>query len=320
MWFLHVLLSLLPLLTESSPSNQRFAVPNLHHPKSHNQLKQAQPAADALFLLRGGSTKAPTSPSKYQMEQILLLQSRSTKLRQALTERGLLQDYATLDAPTTPQPVDWDCALATEEYPKPCLYSFDAEPNTKVVAPLGSTQWISLASLNRLRRTDPTKVEPMWHNQYAIFASWFRNGSKSPFSMYAHVPWQGLVLTLLLDNPLVLKAAVLAVLTLVLMITRPIWESMLTLLLTSQFLWKRWPNWARFVHAALPLKILLGQMSWKGLTIVFSKLQGIATEYLIQIECRIWEDAIPLTVLEGSMEETDSMEVDVDDDDVDSDY
>ena len=267
------------------------------------------------------------------MEQILLLQARSAKLREALTQRGLLQDYTTLDAPTAPlQNVDWDCALATEEHPKSCLYSFDAEPNTKVVAPFGTDQWISLSALNRLRRTDPTKVEPMWHNQYAIFASWFRatSGSRkstlSPVSMYAHLPWQGYVLALLLDNPLVLKAAVLAVLMMALAVTRPIWEGFLTVLLTSQFLWKRWPSWARFVHAALPLKLLLGQMSWKGLTIVFGKLQGIATEYLIQTECRIWEDAIPLTILEGGMvvnsEDSEGYDdvIDNDDDDEDSDY
>ena len=138
----------------------------------------------------------------------------------------------------------------------------------------------------------------------------------SPVSMYAHLPWQGYVLALLLDNPLILKAAVLAVLMMALALTRPIWEGFLTMLLTSQFLWTRWPSWARFVHAALPLKLLLGQMSWKGFTIVFGKLQGIAKEYLIQTECRIWEDAIPLTILEGDMamntrdNEEEDMEVD----------
>lgn len=294
-------------ITPRVPATTLRDHPRLQHTKS--------PSSDALFLLRGGSsaTETPSSTTtsstankysnKYQMEQILLLQTRSSQLRQALIERGLLPDYATLDAPTQPlQNVDWDCALATEEHPKSCLYSFDAEPNTKVVAPLGTDKWISLSALNRLRRTDPTKVEPMWHNQYAIFDSWFRGKSTlSPVSMYAHLPWQGYVLALLLDNPLILKAAVVAVVMMGLVITRPIWEGCLTLLLTSQFLWKRWPSWARFVHAALPLKLLLGQMSWKGIVIVFGKLQGIATEYLIQTECRIWEDAIPLTILEGDM-------------------
>lgn len=262
------------------------------------------------------------------MEQILLLQSRSAQLRQALTDRGLLPNYATLDAPSTPQPVDWDCAMATPEHPKPCLYSFDAEPYTKVVAPITAgenPQWISLAALNRLRRTDPSKVEPMWHNQYAIFASWFRSGSKaasrnnnnSPFSMYAHLPWQGYVLALLLDNPLVLNAAVLTLAMMMLALTRPIWEGMLSLLLTSSFLWSKWPSWARFVHAALPLKLLLGQMAWKGLTIVFGKFKGVATEYLIQTECRIWEASIPLTVLEGDMLK-ESLEVNMDEDEDDS--
>ena len=40
---------------------------------------------------------------------------------------------------------------------------------TKVVAPIDNDKWITLAALNRLRRTDPSKVEPMWFNQWAIW-------------------------------------------------------------------------------------------------------------------------------------------------------
>jgi len=331
------LLSLIPFAAHSaSNNNHRLQFVPIRITSSsfrNNNLHDASTISrtcDTISHLRGGSSSSsssssstkttPSNSNKYRMEQILLLQARSAKLRQALTDRGVLTDYTTLDATATPQPVDWDCAMATKSHPKSCLYSFDAEPNTKVVAPLGTNQWISLAALNRLRRTDPTKVEPMWHNQYAIFASWFR--PKSVTSMYAHLPAMGYLLALVLDNPLVLNTAVLAAIVVALALTRPIWETFLTLLLTSEFLWKRWPSWARFVHAALPLKLLLGQMSWKGLTIVFFRIQSIATEYLIQTECRIWEDAIPLTILEGTdAEERNGLEGEEDNDsDVELDY
>lgn len=119
--------------------------------------------------------------------------------------------------------------------------------------------------------------------------------------MYAHLPWQGYLLALLLDVPIVLSAVVVAVIGFFCVLTRPIWESLLTIVLTSQFLWKKWPNWGRFVHAALPLKLLLGQMAWRGLTSLFSKFKSHVRECLVEAECQIWEVAIPLTVLEGTM-------------------
>lgn len=298
-------LLLLPIFIQAFP-RRRCYLPNKVQKKIYTGEGHFR---DALFV-RGGSSKAlSSSPEKYRMEQILLLQSRSARLRQALADRGLLEDYSNLDAPTTPQPVDWDCAIATPENPKSCLYSFDAEPYTKVVAPIDTNQWITLGALNRLRRTDPSKVEPMWHNKYAIFNSWFRAG-KSPYSMYAHLPWQGYMLSVLLDGPLVLNVALLAVLAFVFAVTRPVWESILTIMLTSQFLWMRWPNWGRFVHAALPFKLLLGQMAWKGFSKVFYKIQGLVREYLIQVESRIWEEAIPLTVGEGSVNDNVGIQVD----------
>ena len=294
----------------------------IHHHfqlETTNDNKFSMKESHALFVRGGGISKATTSPKKYQMEQLLLLQERSAKLREALTNRGLLQDYEALDAPTTPQPVDWECAMATPRSKKSCLYTFDAEPYTKVVCPVGTEDWITLGALNRLRRTDPSKVEPLWHNKFAIFDSWFRAG-KSPYSMYAHLPWQGYMLSVLLDGPFVLSLALMAVLTFVLALTRPIWESMLAIFLTSPYLWTKWWNWHRYVHAPLPFKLLIGQMTWKGFVRAFSKLQGIAREYLIQVECRIWEEAIPLTVGEGSeMKTEDVAEEEEDGDQGDSD-
>ncbi|CAB9501798.1 expressed unknown protein [Seminavis robusta] len=312
-WILLPMLAcVLSPLAESSMfgNRQRFA-----------SKRQPMVSASSLHVLdlRGGSTtvatakeddekkeeeEKPSSSSlmtdKYRMQQMVLLQSRSARLRQELVDRGVLTDVPTGDTSTTAEPVDWDCALSTPRHPKRCLYSYDAQEYTKVVAPIGSSDWIGLATMNRLRRTDPSKLEPMWHNKYAIHRAWF--GAHSPYSLYAHLPWQGYLLTILLDVPLVLNIFVATILAIVVHMTRPIWESLLALLLTSGLLWKQWPHWFRFAHAALPFKLLMGQMAWKSVGMVFGKVAHQIREYLITMEGQIWEASIPITVVDAGDE------------------
>lgn len=233
----------------------------------------------------------------YRMQQQHLLQLRATYLSEALAKRGLplatLNDVATPEGAQPPQSVDWDCALATEEDPKSCLYSFDAEPNTKVLAPLGTTQWISLGALNRLRRTDPTKVEPMWHSQFAILKSWF--DPESEYSLLQHVGFTGFALNALLQGHRLEVALGLALLYGALLFM-PVLEYFFNRLLVSGLLWSQWHRWSRFVHAALPLKLLLGQMAGKLIANAFGKLHGVVKERLVELECQLLETKIPLTV------------------------
>ena len=262
-----------------------------------------------LLLLRGGSTKASPSATDdlealraYRWQQQLYLQSRSMLLRQALLARGLdglHHSPEALEEAKKHVPIDWDCALATDEHPKSCLYSFDAEPGTKVVAPRDTTQWITLSALNRLRRNDPTKVEPLWHSQYSILATWLN--PESEYSMYHHLNPAGSLLSFLLDSPVVLIGGMMMVLATSFLVTMPFWESLLTTFLTSSMLWLQWPNWGRFLHAALPFKLLLGQMAYKFLALVLGKAYSDLRQRLVELECQIWEDCMPLTILEGKM-------------------
>jgi hypothetical protein len=278
-----------------------LAVGNARTPNSRRSSLQP-PASTLLVHLRGGSTATsiptdtPYSASdKYRMHQIMLLQARSARLREALTERGVLTNVANPDASTKPQPVDWDCALATPRNPRTCLFTFEAQLYTKVVAPIGTEEWISLAALNQLRRKDPKRVEPIWHNKFAINTSWFKPSTS--YSMYAHLPWQGYLLTILLDLPWVLNVTSILGILIALHVTRPIWEPFISILLTSTFLWNTWPNWFRYVHAALPFKMFIGQQVLNGLSKGFDILQGRVREHLITIESRIWEAAIPVTAI-----------------------
>lgn len=233
----------------------------------------------------------------YRMKQQILLQLRATFLSEALARRGLpvptLAEVVTPEGASPPQPVDWDCALATEENPKSCLFSFDAQPNTKVVAPLGSTDWIGLSTLNRLRRTDPTKVEPMWHMKYAVLDSWF--GPESEYSLLQHVGVQGFLLNALLQGYR-LQLALGGTLILASILFMPVLEYIANRFLVSGLLWSHWATWHRFVHAALPLKLFLGQIILKFFNDIFDKLVGFVKDQLVELENEILERSIPLTV------------------------
>jgi hypothetical protein len=315
-----------------------------------------------LLDIRGGSTKAAppsaataapvadiTDPAEsqesleqkkkqdelqaYRLQQQLYLQSRSLHLRQALISRGLtaLSHGAVEEGSTVSRHVDWDCAMATREHSKSCLYSFDAEIGSKVVAPIGTDQWITLSALNRLRRTDPTKVEPLWHSQYSILKTWL--SPADTFSLYNYLTPGGTLLSFILDAPVVLASCMLVTGLLGLLVTLPFWEGLVQTILTHPLVWTSWPNWGRFVHAALPLKLLLGQLAWRGMATVFGRIYAQIRDRLIEWECQIWEECIPLTILEGSQydaaqanedddssEEEDMINMDGDEDEDESDY
>ena len=287
------------------------------------------------------SSTTASSSQQYRVQQNLYLQSRSLQLRQALIDRGIRElEHSQMDpSSTVKQPIDWECALSTEENPKSCLYSFDAPLGAKVIGPRTSTgdtvttnpQYITLVALNRLRRTDPTKIEPLWHSQYAILSSWFHPDHL--FSLYTYMSPIGTLLAFLLDSPVLLGTAICFTTTIAFLITMPVWEKIFQAILTHPFIWLQWHQWGRFVHAALPLKLLLGQMAWKGVSSLFLGFYNRLRTQLIEWECQILEDCLPLTVLEENPDSTgdevdsfsgdfgsDGFDDDVDDEDDDDEY
>jgi len=261
---------------------------------------------------------------RYKLQQQHLMQLRSTFLSEALALRGIhvgptMVDVVTPEGAKPPQACDWDCCLSTYEDPKTCLYSFDAEPNTKVICPIGTTQYISLSALNRLRRTDPSKVEPMWHSQYSILKSWFSD--ESEYSLMQFVGFKGFVVsTLLLDlgNGMALRGLLILGVINVLMALMPVIEIVVGRILVSSTLWMKWGSWSRFAHAALPLKLLLGQMAWKLVATSFGKLEGAVRDYIVDLECTILEENIPVTVGEEVEVDTEELVVGGGDDNEDS--
>lgn len=246
---------------------------------------------------------------KYRTEQQMLYQLRSTYLTEILASRGIpnlptIASVSTPDGERPPERVDWDCALSTDDEPRSCLYSFDAEPGTKVVAPLGTDQWISLSALNRLRRTDPAKVEPMWHSRYSILRSWFAD--ESEFSLLQHVGARGfLVSSILLDgaNGMVLRSLLVLTVLSALVLFMPLIEYVVGRIIVSAPFWAQWMTWGRIVRAGFPLKLLLGQLAWKGVANCFVKVENEVRDYIVDLECEILEDSVPVTVGVGSEDE-----------------
>eukprot|EP00537_Pseudo-nitzschia_pungens_P001053 CAMPEP_0172364662 /NCGR_PEP_ID=MMETSP1060-20121228/7732_1 /TAXON_ID=37318 /ORGANISM="Pseudo-nitzschia pungens, Strain cf. cingulata" /LENGTH=403 /DNA_ID=CAMNT_0013087715 /DNA_START=208 /DNA_END=1419 /DNA_ORIENTATION=+ len=236
----------------------------------------------------------------YRMKQQVLLQLRATYLSETLAKRGLplptIQDVATPEGTTPPQKVDWDCALSTETDPGHCLISYEPEPGSKLVVPMElahTDKWITLAALNRLRRNDPSKVEPMWNDKYAVLSSWFSPNSR--YSLLQHTGPKGVLLSTLLDgNRLPMVVGILAMFVTIQIL--PIIEALVNRLLVSGFLWERWPSWHRYVHVGLPFKLLIVQVAFGQVAKAFSALVVLIKDKLVDLECQILEETIPLTV------------------------
>ena len=266
----------------------------------------------------------------YRMQQQVLLQLRATHLSEALVARGVptipsLHDIQTPDGQVPPKRIDWDCAVSTEDDPKNCLICYEPEVGAKIICPMGladSDKWITLRELNRLRRDDPSKVESMWNNQYAILSSWF--GTSSRYTLLQHVGVKGVLLNALLQGN-ALSTVVGIVLIVCTIICMPIIQYIVGRFLVSGYLWMKWPSWSRFVHVGLPFKLLMIQLLFNQLNKVFGRIIAAVKERLVNLECRILEETIPLTV--GVPDDDDNDEEDIveklshgdDDDDEDDD-
>ena len=237
----------------------------------------------------------------YRMQQQVLLQLRATHLSEALVARGVptipsLHDIQTPDGQVPPKRIDWDCAVSTEDDPKNCLICYEPEVGAKIICPMGladSDKWITLRELNRLRRDDPSKVESMWNNQYAILSSWF--GTSSRYTLLQHVGVKGVLLNTLLQGN-TLSTVVGIVLIVCTIICMPIIQYIVGRFLVSGYLWMKWPSWSRFVHVGLPFKLLMIQLLFNQLNKVFGRIISAVKERLVNLECRILEETIPLTV------------------------
>ena len=148
--------------------------------------------------------------------------------------------------------------------------------------------------------------------------------------MLQHVGVKGfLVSSVLLDggNGLVLRSLlILSVLT-ILITLMPFLEYIIGRIVVSAPFWAQWPTWGRVARAGFPLKLLLGQLAWKGVASSFARLENEVRDYIVDVECEILEESVPLTVGEGFIQDDDEKEIDDDEleeedgsDDLDEEY
>jgi hypothetical protein len=242
----------------------------------------------------------------YRMRQQVLLQLRAALLSEALAKRGVplpsLTDASTPEGKASPKKVDWECAESTKEKEIVCMFTFDSEPGTKLIAPVDpknvssvpkDSEWVTVVALNRLRRNDVSKVESMWHNKNAIMDSWFR--ADSEYSLLQHVGPKGILLNVLLHESVLTLVVGLSMLVL-LVAFMPVWEAVINRFLVSGLLWSRWISWGRFVHMGLPFKLLIGQWLLNVATKGFKNVKGKIKDRLVEMECEILDRSLPLTM------------------------
>merc|ERR1712071_621417 len=83
-------------------------------------------------------------------------------------------------------------------------------------------------------------------------------------------------------------------------------------LLVSGFFWSFYGHRSKIAHAAFPLKLLMAQMGWK---MVVGKLEALTNwirNYVVEWECQILEESIPITI--GDDDDDDDDEILNDDD------
>lgn len=146
----------------------------------------------------------------------------------------------------------------------------------------------------------------MWHSQYSILNSWFDDSSE--YSLLQHVGVKGFFVSSMLDGRMALRSILVGCIVGCIVVCMPLMEHLVGRILVSAPFWSQWKTWGRIARAGFPLKLLLGQLVWKGVVGMYSKLEEGVREYLVDLECDILEESVPLTV--GA--EMDSEEVDSD--------
>jgi hypothetical protein len=152
----------------------------------------------------------------------------------------------------------------------------------------------------------------MWHSRYAILQSWFSDNSE--YSILQHIGIKGFFISsVLLDgwNGMVLRLVLISAALSLLNLFMPALEYFVGRMLCCAPFWSQWQTWGRIARAGFPLKLLLGQLAWKGVVSAYSKVEGKVRDYFVDLECEILEESVPLTVGPDNEDNFDSEETEV---------
>ena len=179
-------------------------------------------------------------------------------------------------------------ALSDDSNNIECRVALERAPiGSKCIAPCGcsgSQRWIQFAVLNRMRRTDPSQWKVCQTCQQPFDYSAF----------IAHGGEMGNLISIVLDNPVILRSTLGVVAALVL------WEGTIGKLsmrvLLSRAFWNLYPKWSRIVHLPLVLKFWGGKVLLQYFYDNYLVLEKLIAKSLTEMESSIIEKRLPVTV------------------------
>lgn len=181
----------------------------------------------------------------------------------------------------------WLCCQSSTESPCPCLIWLETPPGGKALCPANRLgQWVSVKSLNTLRRSNPSQVSELWFGK-AVFH----------FDHFTHLlSLKTLLLSAFLDSERALPVGVLGLTSAMVVFSLPaIWEGLMTLT-TSPQIWRLYFLWSRLLYAPLPLKILAAKLGLIGVKISLEGLVNCIRKQLIEVESAWIDHDLPISV------------------------
>lgn len=132
---------------------------------------------------------------------------------------------------------------------------------------------------------------------------------------------KGFFVSSMLDGRMALRSVLIGLIVGIFIVLMPVIEQIVGRVLVSAPFWSQWKTWGRIARAGFPLKLLLGQLAWKGIAGVYLKLEEGVREYFVDLECEILEESVPLTVgVEAESEEVENDGVEGTDSDEEDEY
>lgn len=132
---------------------------------------------------------------------------------------------------------------------------------------------------------------------------------------------KGFFVSSMLDGRMALRSVLIGLIVGIFIVLMPVIEQIVGRVLVSAPFWSQWKTWGRIARAGFPLKLLLGQLAWKGIAGVYLKLEEGVREYFVDLECEILEESVPLTVgVEAESEEVENDGVEGIDSDEEDEY
>jgi hypothetical protein len=222
----------------------------------------------------------------YLQKESLALSNHHQSLRTFLNIKRIPIGLST--RVTAHKNVTHEITLSTTSNDVECRVSLGRAPiGSKCLAPCGcsgSQKWIQFNVLNRLRRKDP--------DQWKICRTCKNSFNYEAIYQYGGV--KGNLLSLVLDRKQYLRVSEVCALLCCLMTMH--FPKQLVRLLVSKSLWQQFPRWSRIVHLPFVFQIWGLRLGYQHLQIFLERLENLAVLYLSELETKIIEKNLPVTV------------------------